>query len=406
MSLTPIVFGEQYYPFGIIAILLFFALSVLVFVKICLASLLGVEKKSAAIFAIIVAITLIELIYSPQQNIYWYNPAAHYTFMHGCLFFLLAVLVKLLSSKKYISPKTIALVVVSLLLAVACGGSNYVTALVGIVAVFSIIVLSLIRRNKKGFLLLPCLLVYGISLFINMTAPGNARRGAYFEGFGAVKSVLLSFRSAWEMLWILTGWSMIIAMVMAVPVIWNMVKESAFRFPLPGLLALYSFCLYAAGFTPSYYAMGSAGVARTMTVIGFTLQVLLFANEIYFLGWLNKKLKRSGRIPHYILFYAAGAVSILVVFKTVVQPIDAFSSFGAYYYVKSGEAPTFYEEYQERVETIKSSEPVVELVPYSWIPSFLHGGQDFSHDSWASQNRFLARWYGKEAVIVRNAEEN
>jgi hypothetical protein len=403
MSLVPISFGEQYYVIGIIGIFLFFTLSILIFVKVCLSNMLKADLSSQIIIAVIVATALIELIYTAQQNIYWYNAAVHYTFMHGCLFFLIAVSVKLLYSETY--PKRIALIIASIILSIFCGGSNYATSLIGIIVIFLITALNLLRRKKNGLLLLPGLLAYAISFYINVSAPGNSKRAALSEeGDGVFQSIWHSFGAALTEFWNFTGIVMIIILIMLVPVIWNMVNDAKFDFPLPGLVLLFSFCVYASGFTSSFYAGGTAGLSRTWTVIKFTLQILLIVNEIYFLGWLNRKMRKSGKkikkIPHYLLFYLVAAVSVFIVFKATPDQIGNFSSWGAYHYVKSGEAHNFRQQYLRRVEQLNNSGPVVEFEPLDYKPWFLRA-KDYSTDYWAEPNQFLAGWYGKEKVFVR-----
>jgi hypothetical protein len=150
--------------------------------------------------------------------------------------------------------------------------------------------------------------------------------------------------------------------------------------------------------------MGHEGLARTWTVIKFTLQILLVANEIYLLGWMAKKKGKTGKsvkkIPHYPLFYIAAAVLVFIVFKATPDQIGHFSSWGAYYYVKSGEANNFRQQYLERVEIIKNSGPVVEFEPYAYKPWFLRA-RDYSSNPEADENHFLTRWYGKEAIFVK-----
>lgn len=91
---------------------------------------------------------------------------------------------------------------------------------------------------------------------------------------------------------------------------------------------------------------------------------------------------------------------MLGVFALSDNPVGNFSSYGSYQYVHSGAAYNFYQEYCERVETIKNGGPQVELEPYFWKVYFLCIG-DLSTDPNAAQNQSIAQWYGKEAVYIK-----
>lgn len=196
-------------------------------------------------------------------------------------------------------------------------------------------------------------------------------------------------------------------MLLLAPVIWNVVGKMEYEFRLPGLVTLYSICLYATGFTSSYYGMGTPGLSRTWVVIKFTLQLLIFVNEIYWMGWFVKKRQKKKEVQcveHYLFYYGAVGLMILGIFALSPNKIGEFSSYGAYYYVHSGEAYNFYQEYENRIEKIENSGAVVELEPYGWRPYFLCMGE-LSTDPNAEQNKSLAQWYGKEAVYIVVKEE-
>ena len=77
----------------------------------------------------------------------------------------------------------------------------------------------------------------------------------------------------------------------------------------------------------------------------------------------------------------------------------SFSSYGAWYYIHTGEAYNFYEEYQERVILLKSDETKVGLAPYHWTPWLIYMG-DISENPKSESNRALADWYDKDEVFL------
>ena len=95
---------------------------------------------------------------------------------------------------------------------------------------------------------------------------------------------------------------------------------------------------------------------------------------------------------------------MLLIFLQSPNQAGNYSSFGAYYYVHTGEAYNFYQEYLERVEILKSSEMNVVLEPYHYRPWLLCMG-DLSDDPNNEANRSLANWYGKASVVAEYTEE-
>lgn len=103
-------------------------------------------------------------------------------------------------------------------------------------------------------------------------------------------------------------------------------------------------------------------------------------------------------------FYPLIAVGVLLAFWAEPNKAGSFSSYGAYYYVSTGEANNFYQEYLSRVEILKSDEPVAVLTPYHWRPWLICMG-DLSDDPENESNRALEAWYGKDAVICAEPEQ-
>ena len=91
---------------------------------------------------------------------------------------------------------------------------------------------------------------------------------------------------------------------------------------------------------------------------------------------------------------------MLAAFAVEPTKVVAFSTWGAYEAVHSGEAYNFYQQYLERVELLKSSEKNVEFEPYRYKPFVICAG-DLSENPDAEENRAVADWYYKESVICK-----
>ena len=403
MALVPSVWGDQYYFAGILMILFFFVFATMTLVKVVCKNVLKADLSAQVIMMVVITTALLELIHTSQQGLFWYNAAVHYTFMHGWMFVLLAIAVKILYSNKLIAQ--ILWMLLASFVGILCGGSNYVTSLQGILFLLTIIFLGVISKNKRTLWLVLPTVVYAVALVISMTAPGNEKRGQWYQGYGAIKSILYSFKSAALHFFDFTDAMMVVLLLLAIPVILSIVRKTEFKFRMPGLVTLYSVCMYATGFTSSYYGMGTEGVSRTWVAIKFTLQILLFINELYRLGWIAQKLEKKGKVfaqgRHYWLHYAGIAAGVLICFF-FLEPnqVGTYSSYGAYYYIHTGEAGEYYNEYERRIEAIESGGDVAVLEPYYYRPWMICKGE-LSADPNTDYNKVMADWYGKQAIYIQ-----
>lgn len=399
-ALNPFLWGEEYQKVGIMAVILCFTAAVFVFSYVLLGNVLGAKKSSKYLIASVVSASCIGLIYTSQQGLYWYNAAVHYTLMPGILFLMLAAMVKILYCRKRVSA--VLLMCLATVLGIICAGSNYVTILQGLLLLLTILLLAVLARKKNtAFLIFP-IVTYVIAFWVNVSAPGNSVRGSAYPGDGFTDAILNSFLAAGKYFWELTGPMMVVMLLLLLPAVWNLVKDTDFTFRYPVLVTLYSICLYATGFTSSRFAMGTDGLSRTWVAIKFTLQILLFLNEIYWLGWFAQKKKSRRSVAdcrHYVVYYLLMAGLVIGVFCLTPNKAGSYAPYGAYYYVHTGEAYNFYQEYLGRVETLKGEEKNVVFKPYSFKPWMLYRG-DLASDPNAEQNKSLARWYGKESVVV------
>ncbi|MCM1025740.1 MAG: hypothetical protein NC432_04855 [Roseburia sp.] len=239
---------------------------------------------------------------------------------------------------------------------------------------------------------------------MNISAPGNQVRAAHYVGWGypPVEAVLRSFLEAFLHLGEFSGWITVAVMALFVPIIWYMLGKTEFSFRFPALVLVVSFCLYATGFTPTLYAMGHGGYGRVLNCVKITYQILLILNEVYCLGWLRGYLAKRGKkdfregAPWW--FYGLVGAGMLVIFAFFSRSqAGCYSSYGAYYFVHTGEAYNFYQEYLNRIETIVNGGEDVVVEPYYYRPWFLCI-EDLSADPSAEKNQAMAQWYGKNSI--------
>lgn len=435
MALMPGIWGEDKYFLGPLFLLILLTVSVLTLVGVLMKDVLKADTASCVIIQCVTASVVIVLLYSSNAGIFWYNAGIHYVGMHAVGMLLVASQVHLLRTPK--KGLAAGLAVLGMAGALLAAGSNFVTALQGILTLLTVAALGLLFYRKKVLLLLPALCVYAFGFYKNIAAPGNSVRARSYEGWGysPVMSVFRSFLEAFKHLGEFTGWITLAVLILLVPIIWRTVQKCEFSFRLPGLVTAWSFCLYAAGFTPSLYSLGHAGLGRTLNAVKITYQLLLILNTVYWVGWVNCRRRqrrtqipeakgqsaagqektaesggpqavetsRTGPAPWW--FYACMGAVMLVIFSFSKNQAGNYSSYGAYYYVHTGEAYNFHREYLQRVELLKSSEKHVVLEPYHFKP-WLLCTQDLTDNPNEEPNRAIAAWYGKESVVAAPKEQN
>ena len=404
---VPLIWGEEWYGLGPAFIILLLTISVMVLVSVFNKEILQGDFWSGLTLQAGCAGMVVMFIYSAQRGFYWYDGGVFYVAMSAFTMLYIAAMLKLMRAEK---KKVVWWIILCILTGIVVGGGNYVTTLQGMLLTCSFLALVIWKKRQviKRFLLLTA--VYAVGFGMNVLAPGNSSRGEYYVGWGMspVWAVLYSFVEAAKRFFELTGLRTLLVLILLAPFMWQIVKRTRFRFQYPGLVLAWSVCLYAATFTPALYALGSVVLARMLCTIKITLQLMLLLNEIYWLGWIYQKLQAKKKLEFdgkpYWWFYPVIGALMLLVFVNESNQAGNYSAYGAYYYVHTGEAYNFYQEYQARLAVLKSDEKNVVLTPDVWRPWFLCAGE-LSDNPDSDRNQMIARWYNKESVICRSAEE-
>lgn len=408
-TLVPLIWGEEFYGLGPAFLILLLTVSVFVVTGVFLRTVLKAQRWTSLVLQAGSTAMILMFIYSAQRGFYWYDGGAFYVAMSSFTMLYIAAMWKLLGAES--RRAVLAWKFICILLAFIVGGGNYVTTLQGLLLAGTMLVWVLWQKRTVLFRVLPVMVMSLIGFGMNVLAPGNAVRGNHYVGWGMtpVEAVLNSFVEAGRRFWELTGFRTFAVLILLAPFLWQVVKQTSFRFRYPLLVFLWSVCLYAATFTPALYALGSVVLARMLCTIKITLQLVLLLNECYLLGWFCQKLREKGKETwegrmHWSFYPLLGAVMLLI-FSQESNQAGNYSAYGAYYYIKTGEANNFYQEYLVRLEQLRGEEPNVVVEPYHWRPWFLCAGE-LSENPDEDQNQTIARWYGKESVVVRDGNSN
>ena len=424
MALTPAVFGEQYYvivPYIMLGIL---TLSILYLSKVVVHDILKGSIANSIILAIILLFMMIEGIYTPASAFFWYNAAVHYTFMQAFMFLMIAFALRSATTDK----KAIAVVacIMASFSAFVVSGGNYLNALIGMVLFVSLVGLFVflfvwnkkkrVEEEKKNpfgkfYLLFIPFAVYTTGFVVNVIAPGNSIRGENFPDTPAVSAILQSFASGFQYCGEWMSLFTLVLMILALPALWAVTGKTKFRFRMPLLVLLFSFCLFSASFTSSHYGLGCAGLPRTFNNCKMLYHLLLVVNEAYFIGWLQAKLKASSKekvkefaIIHGLVFYAVVSVALAGVFLSCDDKEAYYPSYASFKYMREGFALHYHVQYLERITILNGPEKTVYLKEIEPKLNVLYV-VDIKTNSGVWRNQQYARWHGKDAVILIPTEE-
>jgi len=397
MSLQPAVFSESLYALTPFIMLTALTVGTFAFCRTFFSKLLGLERELGDIAAALISLISVQLMPSPVQGLYWFNGAVYYVFFHGLALAACAVAIALV--KEGGAGKTAALS----LMCLALGGGNYVTALSAAVLLVAAVGLMALVKNRNWRRLLLPMLVFFASFAISIAAPGNAVRQAAQENTpGVIKAVLMSFESGLEYGADWFSLPVLGMLLFFVFMFWPALQKAGHRYSMPGLVSVFSFCLFSAMFCPPIYAMGNVGEPRVLNIIYFAYLLLLTVNLVYWLGWLSRKLKnrRSEKQLRLAPVLLSACILAVCCALTLLKG-TGFASIGAISALASGEAKAYHDCAVERFEILHDEKiSDAELEDFPVKPYLLHF-DDITNDPGDWKNEDISTFYGKNSVVLK-----
>ena len=383
---------------------------VLFFGRALFTKVLGIRKDYSMIAGLLILLLMIERLVGRNEALYWYSGAINYTFTLGLALLFQGFLFTTLKKEKA-GPVRWGL---TALFAFFCGGINYLTALT-LLLVF-VFLLAVLFYFKKPAEKKPVLLVFAFFLagfMMSCLAPGNRVRGSAMQGMGAAEAILASLKGFVTVcLAEYTGWVQILVFAMLGILFWQMIRETDFSFPLPGIAALFAIGTSAAAMTPSYYSGGNIDAGRIRATVYLHYILLMSLLLFYVLGYLQKRffLREKGAentpaqpaaeelhgkplaalVLLCALFLAGG------LFSTMKNPAY-FTSVEAFRDIRNGKAKVYAGQMEERLQILHSEEKDVVLPRIENAPDLLFF-TDIMSDETDWTNESMARFYDKNTV--------
>lgn len=394
MALQPAICGERMY-----AVTPFLMLGILILGTFCLCMCLfsrifRLPRQFGACVAAVLCLLSIGLQPSPVQAFFWYNSSIFYTFFYSLslLAFALAIPVA--------QKGGVARIVVLSALCLFLGGGNYVTALNSSLLFAAATFLCLVT-HKSGWkhLLVPLLfLLFGFGLSI--AAPGNAvRQNAIGPATGALRAIGGSFGRALQNSVHFFSLPVFGSLVLLAVLFWPAATQTAFPFRLPGLVTLFSFCLFSALFTPTLYALGSSGDARVRNIVYDAYLLLLVLNEFYWIGWLQQRRGGISSAVHVVPLLCAASLCLSCCLGYVLSG-NPISTLGALGHLRSGDAALYRRAADERFTVLQDAsilDAVLEPFP---VKPYLLFFDDITVDENDSRNQSICIYYDKDSVVL------
>lgn len=398
MCLQPAVFRESLYSLTPWIMSLALLGGTFCFCTALFRGLFDLSGKSGAITAGILGILDLLLMPVPAESFFWYNGSVYYTFYYGLALAALALAIGCARRGGF------GRILLLSLLGLWLGGGNLVTGLsLAIISVSALALLALLRKKREfARMLLPALL-FLLGFALNVAAPGNAVRAQGIDHTpDAVSAILFSFADAvhWSLRWFRLP--MLGALLFLGLLYRQILPGSRFSFPFPGLVSLWSFCLYAAMFCPSRYATGGMEAGRMQNIIFYAFLLLLALNLLYWQGWLCRKRKCRRETENSLrplplllaLAFCVVCVGASALLRGGLAPAAALSS------IRSGQAAAYAEEAAARLAILQDpSERNPVFTPFT-DPPYLLSVTDITEDPEDWRNQGMAVYYEKDSVLL------
>lgn len=448
-TVSPATFGEAWYALTPAVILLALHIGVAVFFYALMEKALGMNRYVRRCMTVLALFLMVQRMPEGSLRVeafYWYSGAGNYTltFSAGLLYLAFYVL-----SVCGVRRKNRSLfLVLACIMGFLAGGGNYLSALsFAVVSVlFAIYLVKMKTRQgensrmgmpgKSGLSdrsgggcrigrLLPAAF-YLCGFAVSCLSPGNRIRGGEAEGYGALKSILLSlyYTLSYPLnQWM--NWAVLLILALAGVIFWMGFAESGgsganaqavqLRFAAPFPAAVLAYGIVSCVVTPALYAQGNMDAGRIQSTFWLHAVLVLLLLEWYLVGGLYRRFSKEQNVSAASGLQNASAASCLrngaggfvraillffVVFSllAVKGNPDFYTGTSAVSELLDGSAAQYGRENEERLRILKNpGEQDVVLPRYSVQPNLLYF-EDVSEDPGDWINQKMSEYYGKNSI--------
>lgn len=420
MGLCPMNFWYESAFLVPIVMILMFSLSTFVLGRQILVRWLGSGKDHASLIMFLLLFMYYQVMEAPFEGIYWYNGSVHYIVMESVLFLVAAFVSEIIwGDGKRLTAVWCLLAGIG---GIFVGGGNLVTGLQAEILLFLLLLYTFFMQRKKFLYVLFPFLAFTLGFLCNVLAPGNTVKTNTLEavsgmtlGYSVIPAICLSFYFAAAFMIEWTNLFVILIWLALLPVFWRTGKQSGRSFNHPIWVTAGAFCIVAAMFTPTLFALGSAGLSRVDNIIQMVYYLCLFSVTIYWFGWVShqnnvesslstgEKEQSSGKQLGLFLdntrnLMTAACMLLVLAVWTLTADKNTYTGISALRSLVKGEAAVYYTEAMARHE-LYEDENITDVVvePFSAKPA-LFDFEDLSEDGGYWLNGAVAAYYHKNSV--------
>lgn len=474
-TVSPATFGEAWYALTPAVILLALHVGVAVFFYALMEKALGMNRYVRRCMTVLALFLMVQRMPEGSLRVeafYWYSGAGNYTltFSAGLLYLAFYVL----SVCGVRSKNRSLFLVLACIMGFLAGGGNYLSALsFAVVSVlFAVYLVKMKTRQGENSRMgmpgksglsdrsgggcrigrhLPAAL-YLCGFAVSCLSPGNRIRGGEAEGYGALKSILLSlyYTLSYPLnQWM--NWAVLLILALAGVIFWMGFAESGgsganagasgaaaseeaekvrgaavsetgngaqavqLRFAAPFSAAVLAYGIVSCVVTPALYAQGNMDAGRIQSTFWLHAVLVLLLLEWYLVGGLYRRFSKEQNASAVSCLQNASAASCLrngaggfvraillffIVFSllAVKGNPDFYTGTSAVSELLDGSAAQYGRENEERLRILKNPREQDAVLPrYTVQPNLLYF-EDVSEDPGDWINQKMSEYYGKNSI--------
>ncbi len=446
-TVSPATFGEAWYALTPAVILLALHVGVAVFFYALMEKALGMNRYARRCMTVLALFLMVQRMPEGSLRVeafYWYSGAGNYTltFSAGLLYLAFYVL----SVCGVRSKNRSLFLVLACIMGFLAGGGNYLSALS--FAVVSVLFAVYLVKMKIGRLLPAAFYLCGFA--VSCLSPGNRIRGGEAEGYGALKSILLSlyYTLSYPLnQWM--NWAVLLILALAGVIFWMGFAEIEFsganakaggaaapekagsgaqavqlHFTAPFPAAVLAYGIVSCVVTPALYAQGNMDAGRIQSTFWLHAVLVLLLLEWYLVGGLYRRFSKEQNVSatpclrnvsaapclqnvsaaSCLRNGAGGFVRAILLFFIVFSLLvikgnpDFYTGTSAVSELLDGSAAQYGRENEERLRILKNPrEQDVVLPRYTVQPNLLYF-EDVSEDPDDWINQKMSEYYGKNSI--------
>lgn len=434
-TVSPATFGEAWYALTPAVILLALHVGVAVFFYALMEKALGMNRYVRRCMTVLALFLMVQRMPEGSLRVeafYWYSGAGNYTLTFSAGLLYLAFYVLSICGVR--SRNRSLFLVLACIMGFLAGGGNYLSALSFAVVSVLFAVYLVKRKTRQGEnsrmgrlcvigSLLPAAF-YLCGFAVSCLSPGNRIRGGEAEGYGALKSILLSlyYTLSYPLnQWM--NWAVLLILALAGVIFWMGFAEKAgngaqavqlgFTAPFPAAVLAYG--IVSCVVTPALYAQGNMDAGRIQSTFWLHAVLVLLLLEWYLVGGLYRRFSKeqnasavscpqNASAASCLRNGAGGFVRAILLFFIVFSLLavkgnpDFYTGTSAVSELLDGSAAQYGRENEERLCILKNPREQDAVLPrYTVQPNLLYF-EDVSEDPDDWINQKMSEYYGKNSI--------